>query len=329
MAKSPCVLIVDDSIDTLQTLSDILGVAGYTVRTAPSAERALQILEGAAIDLVITDLRMGGMGGLALIRRLRESWPDLPVIALSGFADALTVTQAFREGAADFIPKPFTASEVLEAVARVLSSRPSGRSPSGLSTFPPAVSHALTSDQRAQAEEILRALQGRLGAELSLLVGSGGELLAAHGWVSGSVAQAVAQAIGQIGALLETLASALGEPAFVAHAWEGEQRALYGLRLEPGRFLVAVVPRTVKPGLAWLELRDALSRLRTLGAVPSEAHTPPPESLSPEGSSREESGFFEWEEEPPGPSEGELLSYEEARARGLIPDFEEGAEGAG
>ncbi|MER3469480.1 MAG: two-component system response regulator, partial [Thermoflexus sp.] len=67
MGQVPCVLVVDDAIDALQTLADILGVAGYAVRTAPSAERALQILGGTSIDLVITDLRMGGMGGMGLI----------------------------------------------------------------------------------------------------------------------------------------------------------------------------------------------------------------------------------------------------------------------
>ncbi len=329
MAKAPCVLVIDDSIDVLQTLSDILGVAGYAVRTAPSAERALQILEGAAIDLVITDLRMGGMGGMALIRRLRESWPDLPVIALSGFADATTVAQAFREGVVDFIAKPFTASEILEAVARALTRRSAVPPLPAPSISALAAPHVLTPEQRVQAEEILRALQSRLGAELTLLTGSQGELLAAQGWVSEPAAQAVARAIAQIGALLETLASALGEPAFVAHAWEGAQRALYGLRLESGRFLVAVVPRTVKPGLAWLELREALSRLRMLEAAPSPSEAAPPELPSPAGSSPEENLFLEGGEEIAAPFEGELLSYEEARARGLIPDLEEGEERAG
>ncbi len=89
--RGPCVLVVDDSIDVLQTLSDILTAIGYTVRAAPSAERALQILEGTEVDLVITDLRMGRMGGMALIRRLQDSFPTIPVIAISGFADARTV----------------------------------------------------------------------------------------------------------------------------------------------------------------------------------------------------------------------------------------------
>lgn len=328
MAKSPCVLIVDDSIDVLQTLSDILGVAGYVVRTAPSAERGLQILEGAAVDLVITDLRMGGMGGIAFLRRLRESWPDLPVIALSGFADAATVAQAFREGAVDFIAKPFTANEILEAVARALTRRPAAPPPPAPSISAPAALQALTPDQRAQAEEILRALQGRLGAELVVLVGPGGELLAAQGWVSEPAAQAVARAIAQMGALLEALASALGEPAFVTHAWEGAQRTLYGLRLESGRFLVAVVARTVKPGLAWLELRDALSRLRTLEGAASPADASSSEPPSPAGSPPEENLFLEGVEEA-APFEGELLSYEEARARGLIHDLGEEPEGSG
>ncbi|WP_376792731.1 response regulator [Thermoflexus sp.] len=323
MAKPPSILVVDDSIDALQTLSDILGAAGYAVRTAPSAERALQILEGAAVDLVITDLRMGGMGGMGLIRRLRESQPDLPLIALSGFADAGTIVQAFREGVVDFIAKPFTASEVLEAVTRALAQRPAARPMSAARGPAPGVSHALTPEQRARAEGILRELQGRLGAELVVLAGSGGALLAAQGLVDEPVAEAVAQGIGQVEALLEPLAEALGEPAFAAQAWEGERRALYAVRVGEGRFLVAVVPRSVKPGLVWLELREALSRLRALGTEPP---GPSPEPPPPAAALDAEVLFAAWEE-PPSPAEGELLSYEEARARGLIPGLEEGAEG--
>ncbi len=326
MAKPPCVLVVDDSVDLLQTLSDILGVAGYAVRTAPSAERALQILEDAAVDLVITDLRMSGMGGMAFLRRLRESRPDLPVIALSGFADAATVTQAFREGAVDFIAKPFTAEEVLQAVARALAHRGAGQASDAASDSP--AGSLLVPAQRAQADEVLRALQGRLGAELALLVGPGGGLLAAHGFAAEPTAQAVARGIGQIGALLEPLAAALGEPAFAAHAWEGERRALYAIRLGNGRFLVVVVPRTVKPGLVWLELREAASRLSAWEAGPPPGSSPASLPSEAPSAPETETPFAGWEE-PPSPFEGELLSYDEARARGLIPDLHAGAEEAG
>ncbi|HXF70320.1 MAG TPA: response regulator [Thermoflexus sp.] len=327
MTKPPNILVVDDSIDALRTLSDILGVAGYAVRTAPSAERALQILESTAIDLVITDLRMSGMGGMSLIRRLRESQPDLPIIALSGFADSGTVIQAFREGVVDFIAKPFTASEVLEAVARALARRPAARPMSTARGPKPGVSHALRPDQRARAEEILRELQGRLGAELVVLAGSDGALLAAQGLVAEPVAEAVAQGLGQVEALLGPLAEALGEPAFAAQAWEGERQALYAVRVGEERFLAAVVPRSVKPGLVWLELREAVSRLQALGTETPGPPVPSPEPPPPEASFEAGTLFAAWEELP-SPSEGELLSYEEARARGLIPELEEGAEGA-
>ncbi|MCS6965004.1 response regulator [Thermoflexus sp.] len=327
MAKSPCVLIVDDSIDVLQTLGDILGVAGYTVRTAPSAERALQILENVEIDLVITDLRMGGMGGMSLIRRLRESWPGIPVVALSGFADAATVAQAFREGAVDFLIKPFTAGEVLEAVSRALAPRAATgvQTAGGIST--PDLPSTLTPIQRAQAEEILRGLHGRLGAELVVLVGTRGELLATQGLLSDSAARAVAQGIAQIGALQEPLAAALGEPAFATQTWEGEGRVLYVVRLEDGGFLAALVPRAIKPGMAWLELREARTRLQALRGEPSETSAVASEPSTLE--SVPEIFSQEWEIGPVSSPEGELLSYEEARSRGLIPDLGEELESEG
>lgn len=324
MAKSPCVLIVDDSIDVLQTLGDILGVAGYTVRTAPSAERALQILENVAVDLVITDLRMGGMGGMSLIRRLRESWPGIPVVALSGFADAATVAQAFREGAVDFLIKPFTAGEVLEAVSRALAPRAATglQTAGGIST--PDLSSTMTPIQRAQMEEILRGLHGRLGAELVVLAGTRGELLAAQGLLSDSAAQVVAQGIAQIGALQEPLAAALGEPAFATQTWEGEERVLYVVRLEDGGFLAALVPRAIKPGMAWLELRGARTQLQALRGEPSETSAAPSEGSALE--SVPEILSLEWETSSMGSSEEGLLTYEEARARGLIHDLGEEPE---
>ncbi|MCS7251944.1 MAG: response regulator [Anaerolineae bacterium] len=331
MEKLSRVLIVDDSIDILQMISDILGTAGYAVRTAPSAERALQILGSVAINLVITDLRMGGMGGMSLIRRLRESWPEIPVIAISGFADAATVIQAFREGAVDFLIKPFTAGEVLEAVSRALASRYSPRVLMGGSISKLKSPSTLAPVQQAQAEEILRGLHGRVSGELVVLVGAEGEWLAAHGLVSDSVSQDVAQGIAQIGALQEQLASALGERAFVAQTWEGEKYVLYVVRLENRGFLAALVPRAIRPGMVWLELREARAQLQTLWGEPAEtpnvgsniafetsAPLTLPEIFSPE-----------WETHTIDSSEEELLSYEEARSRGLIPDLGEELEGEG
>ena len=334
--RAPCVLVVDDSIDALQTLSDILAVAGYTVRTAPSAERALQILEGTEVDLVITDLRMGGMGGMALIRRLRESFPEIPVIALSGFADVGTVIQAFREGIADFIAKPFTAAEVTEAAARALARRKAGPGRPLTESAPPSA--VLPPDQRARATETLRDLHARLGAELAVLIGPGGSLLAAHGRLPEEAAQEMARAVGQIEEALGRLTPLLGEPGWTGQAWEGERWALYGSRLAPGLHLLVLVPRSIKPGLVALELREARARLQGLSMEAPEPSAEPPAPPASETGPGEASPVPTPEAFPLPPEEawemeeagtGELLTYEEARARGLIPDLGEEPEETG
>lgn len=326
MGQVPCVLVVDDVIDALQTLADILGVAGYAVRTAPSAERALQILGGTSIDLVITDLRMGGMGGMGLIRSLHRDFPDLPVIALSGFADTSTVIQAFREGVVDFLVKPFTAEEVLAAVERALARRRGERPPVPEAT---AARSPLDPAAQARARAILQDLQRRSGAEFVLLVGAGGELLAAAGMIAGRSAEALAAAIGQMGVWGDRLAELMGEPSFQAQMGEAAQRALYLGRLPEGAWVVCAVPRSIKAGLVWLELREAVSRLGGLWGPPPEAGSSGTESVIPNRPATAApvgDPLGGWTGEEPGPGGEGLLSYEEARALGLIPDLEEGVD---
>ncbi len=78
------ILVVDDSEAICKALRDALTVAGYAVRIAPSGERALQILETNTMDLVITDLKMSGISGIQLLKKIKEQSPALPVVILTG-----------------------------------------------------------------------------------------------------------------------------------------------------------------------------------------------------------------------------------------------------
>jgi DNA-binding NtrC family response regulator len=71
-------------------------------------------------DLVLLDLRMPGLGGLEVLRRIRMVRPDLPVIIISGLGDADTARQTLRRGAVDYLPKPFDLDHVLRAIAAAL-----------------------------------------------------------------------------------------------------------------------------------------------------------------------------------------------------------------
>ena len=115
------ILVVDDSPQIAKALSDLLSASGYVVRTAPSAERALQILGEAAFDLIITDLKMTGMTGIDLAKQVLQKTPGLPVVILTGFGDMDSVVHALRLGVADYLKKPFSIDEVTSVVEREIA----------------------------------------------------------------------------------------------------------------------------------------------------------------------------------------------------------------
>ncbi len=100
-------LVVDDEPNLRRVLQAALEKAGYAVRTAEDARLALKALEERPVDLVITDMTMPGMDGLALNREIAARWPDTGVILITAFGTIPTAIQAIREGALEFITKPF------------------------------------------------------------------------------------------------------------------------------------------------------------------------------------------------------------------------------
>ncbi len=120
MTNNPRILVVDDTPATLEVVRRNLESQGYDVTTSASAPSAIEILESAPVDLVITDLKMSGIGGLDLIRHIRAHYPEVSVMMITGYASIDTAVSAIREGAEDYLPKPFTDEELLNSVARVL-----------------------------------------------------------------------------------------------------------------------------------------------------------------------------------------------------------------
>jgi two-component system response regulator GlrR len=118
--SSPSVLIVDDDEDLLRLLNMRLGGAGYTVSTASSAEKALQAVTVLRPDVVVSDLRMGGMDGMQLFHKLHESNPSLPVIILTAHGTIPDAVDATQQGVFAYLTKPFESSDLLDVVARAL-----------------------------------------------------------------------------------------------------------------------------------------------------------------------------------------------------------------
>jgi DNA-binding NtrC family response regulator len=120
------VFVVDDDDLVLRAVGRVLTRARYDVSTFRSGPEALRAVErsGGDIDLLISDLHMPGMDGFELLGRVRASWPDLPVVVLSGDASPNSSVEALRRGAYDYLTKPLEAyDEVVLAVARAVERR--------------------------------------------------------------------------------------------------------------------------------------------------------------------------------------------------------------
>jgi two-component system response regulator GlrR len=110
------VLVVDDDPDLLKLLAMRLGAAGYAVQTAESGERALASIAVLRPDVVVTDLKMGGMDGLALFQAVQRTAPTLPVIILTAHGTIPDAVDATKRGVFGFLPKPFEGKELLAQV---------------------------------------------------------------------------------------------------------------------------------------------------------------------------------------------------------------------
>lgn len=114
------ILVVDDDAVICQQLERLLTHDGYRVTVTTLAEQALQLLENEDIDLVVTDIRLPGIDGVELTRRIVERWTDVPVIVMTGYADIGNAVEVLKIGAGDYIVKPFSAAAIQESTRVVL-----------------------------------------------------------------------------------------------------------------------------------------------------------------------------------------------------------------
>jgi DNA-binding NtrC family response regulator len=116
------VLIVDDEDTTRNLCRDVVADAGLRTRTASTTEQALEILDQYPIDLVITDLRVPQIGGIELLKRVRESFAQTAVIVLTQYGTIESAVEETRMGAADYVTKPFHVPELRGKIDRVVRS---------------------------------------------------------------------------------------------------------------------------------------------------------------------------------------------------------------
>ncbi|MBI3625223.1 MAG: sigma-54-dependent Fis family transcriptional regulator, partial [Candidatus Rokubacteria bacterium] len=121
--KKGRLLIVDDEPDMLDNVRRILVKAGYECLTESDSRKAMGLLESERPDLLLTDLRMPGVDGLGLLRQAHQVDPQMPVIILTAFATIESAVEAVKEGAFDYLPKPFSVDQLKLAVERALAQR--------------------------------------------------------------------------------------------------------------------------------------------------------------------------------------------------------------
>jgi len=116
------ILIVDDELSMREFLEIMLTKEGYQVVTAESGERACDILDHEDFQLVVTDIRMDGMDGIGVLKKVKAINSDTPVVMISAFSSAENAVEAMREGAFDYVPKPFKVKDLKRVVKEALKS---------------------------------------------------------------------------------------------------------------------------------------------------------------------------------------------------------------
>jgi DNA-binding response OmpR family regulator len=117
------ILAVDDEKNIRLMLDECLSSEGYTVETAVSGEHAVEKFAQSAYDVVLLDMKMPGLDGIEVLRRLKHMANDVPVIMITGYGSIETAVETMKLGAVDYLRKPFTPAEIRAAVAAVLQRR--------------------------------------------------------------------------------------------------------------------------------------------------------------------------------------------------------------
>jgi DNA-binding NtrC family response regulator len=121
-ATALSLLIVDDEVTTRTLCNEVALEAGLYVRTSETTEQALDVLDQFPVDIVVTDLRIPQIGGLELIKRIREGNPQVSIIVLTQYGTIETAIEATRLGAVDYVTKPFHVDELRTKLDRLVRS---------------------------------------------------------------------------------------------------------------------------------------------------------------------------------------------------------------
>ncbi|MFN3466652.1 MAG: sigma-54-dependent transcriptional regulator, partial [Candidatus Brocadiales bacterium] len=118
----PNLLVVDDEPDMVKGLAIVLREVGEVI-TAPTAEEALECIKKSPVDVLVTDVRMPGIGGISLLEKVKEFRPKIEVIVLTAYGSIESAIDAMKKGAYHYVTKPFNNDELLIVVQRALQDK--------------------------------------------------------------------------------------------------------------------------------------------------------------------------------------------------------------
>lgn len=172
------VWIVDDDQSVRWVLEKALKQADMETRSFERAEHLLEAIDEACPDVLITDVRMPGMSGLALLERLRSTRPELPIIVITAHSDLENAVAAYKGGAFEYLPKPFDIDEAVELVHK--AARLTGAETADTLESPATIASMI--GQAPAMQEVFRSIGRLAGSSMTVLItgesGTGKELVA-------------------------------------------------------------------------------------------------------------------------------------------------------
>jgi DNA-binding NtrC family response regulator len=121
--ENPRILVVDDELNICQSCTKILAKLDYEVSYALNGYDALKMMDAEPFDVILTDLKMSSLGGMEVLRRVKDAFPDTSVIVMTGYASVSSAVEVMKMGALDYLPKPFTPDELRALVRQAVAER--------------------------------------------------------------------------------------------------------------------------------------------------------------------------------------------------------------
>lgn len=123
MSSQKKILLVDDEAEFVTTLAERLEIRGFKAEAATSGKQALEFIKDRNFDAAILDVKMPGMDGLQVMKKIRELHPDVPIILLTGYGSTDDGVQGVNKGAFDYLMKPLDIEELISKIQEALASK--------------------------------------------------------------------------------------------------------------------------------------------------------------------------------------------------------------